>query len=144
VSRKADVLASWGGLGVQTGFGKMKAHGSVRVVRISAGQVSSTARTGIVRIIPLHLFDSMKIISAILVALALTLSPALLAQTYTAWNVSTVGIGNGETTNNHGIRNDFRAVMPILVTHLSLSDSGSDVTDRQLKTDFPISPMTRS
>ena len=65
------LLTCWvhGRLGVQIGFGKMKAHGLVRVVRVSAGQASSTARRGTVRIIPLHLFDSMKIISAILVAL---------------------------------------------------------------------------
>src|ERR1035438_6401763 len=47
----------------------MRARRSIWVVRISAGQVSFPARTGIVRIIPLHLFDSMKIISAILMAL---------------------------------------------------------------------------
>jgi hypothetical protein len=50
----------------------MKAHRLVRVVRVSAGQVSSTARRGTVCIIPLHLFDSMKTIFAILVALCVS------------------------------------------------------------------------
>jgi hypothetical protein len=62
--------------------------------------------------------------------------------------MSSVGIGNGETTNNegnnYGICNDFRAVRPILVTHLSLSDSGSDGSGGQSKTDSPMIPMPRA
>jgi len=38
VPRNADVLASWGGLGVQIGFGKMKAHGLSELFEFPQGK----------------------------------------------------------------------------------------------------------
>jgi hypothetical protein len=70
------------------------------------------------------------------------------APPYTAWNVSSVGTGNGQTKNsdgyNYGICEDFRTVRLILLTHLSLSDSGSDINRGQSKTDSPITLMPRA
>jgi len=60
VSQMADVLALWGGLEIQMGLWKMKARGTVRDVRVSVGQVSPSARTGIALATPLHLFDSIE------------------------------------------------------------------------------------
>ena len=96
------------------------------------------------RIIPLHLFDSMKTITAILVALCCAGAVGVSAQsTYTAYNLPTFALGN-EESGEYPIGNDFRVVQPLRVTHPGMFNSNSDVTDRQLKTDFPISPITRS